>query len=229
MIWWILPAIAGVIGLMLVFAGLGKIFNLKPASGGARLLFGVGFLGFAGIISFAGLNLQTYRALTKEREVVTISFESTGYPDEYVATLIYPGGDTVRHELTGDEWEIRARVIRFRPFANMLGYDSIYRLDRLTSGFERAEGVTEVIVRRLSEDPGLDVHRLAEARGAQLGMTTIPYGSGVYNLMEDGLAYRVFINQSGLTMEAANQATRARVGTPNSEPEAAIAASETDR
>ena len=53
LIWWILPAISGVIGLMLLFAGFGKLASLKPVSGGGRLIFGVGFLGLAGIIALS--------------------------------------------------------------------------------------------------------------------------------------------------------------------------------
>ncbi len=49
LIWWILPAISGVIGLMLLFAGFGKLASLKPVSGGGRLIFGVSFLGLAGL------------------------------------------------------------------------------------------------------------------------------------------------------------------------------------
>ncbi|MEO0465555.1 MAG: hypothetical protein AAF216_03355 [Pseudomonadota bacterium] len=214
MIWWILPAISGVIGLMLVFAGFGRVFGMQVFSGGARLLFGTGFMGLGGVIAFAGLNLQTYMRIAKETEVTRISFESTELPDTYLATLTFPGGEKQVHELTGDEWEIRARVIRFQPLANMLGYDSVYRLDRLTGGFEEADGETTVIVRRLNANPGLDVHAMAKAEGARFGMNTESYGSAVYNPMADGLTYDVKMTQGGLVLESADLATRSRVGQP---------------
>jgi len=214
MIWWILPAICGVIGLMLVFAGFGRVFGMKVFSGGARLLFGSGFMGLGGVIAFAGLNLQTYMRVAKETEITRISFEATEQPDTYLATLTFPGGEQQMHELTGDEWEIRARVIRFQPLSNMLGYDSVYRLDRLTSGFEDADGETTVIVRRLNANPGLDVHELAEAQGLRFGMTTDSYGSAVYNPMADGLSYNVKMTQAGLALESADLATRSRIGLP---------------
>jgi len=214
MIWWILPAISGVIGLMLVFAGLGRVFGLKVFSGGARLLFGSGFMGLGGVIAFAGLNLQTYMRVAKETEVTQVRFEAMENPNTYRATLTFPGGEQQTHELTGDEWEIRARVIRFQPMANMLGYDSVYRLDRLTSGFEDADGETTVIVRRLNANPGLDVHALAKAEGARFGMSTESYGSAVYNPMADGLSYNVKMSQFGLVLESADLATRSRIGEP---------------
>lgn len=212
--WLILPAIAGVVGLMLSLAGLGRLFSLKPFSGGTRLFFGVGFLGLAGIVSFAGLNLQTYMALTRETEVTRISFAATDQPDTYIATLTYPGGDQKAFELTGDEWAIRARVIRFRPLSNMLGYDSVYRLDRLLSGYEAAEGDTQTVVRRINQQAGVDVHALAKQQGARFGVNTEAFGSAVYNPMADGLTYDVKMTQGGLVLESADMATRARIGQP---------------
>ena len=44
LIWWILPSIAGVLGLILLFAGFAKMAGLKPFAGVARLAFGSGFL-----------------------------------------------------------------------------------------------------------------------------------------------------------------------------------------
>lgn len=215
LVWWILPSITGVIGLMLGFGGLGRLFGAQVFAGLTRLVFGMGFLGLSGIVAMAGLNLQTYQRLTYERDVLTISFEDAGAPDQYVARLIYEGGETETYNLIGDEWQVRARIIRFNPMSNMLGYDSVYRLDRLSGGFEDAEGETTVIVHRLSENPGLDVQALAEAEGWRLGLSTQAYGSGVYNPLGHGLSYRVKMAQTGLVMEAGNAATAARIGKPN--------------
>lgn len=215
MIWWILPALAGVVGLMLTFAGLSKLFDLKPASGAARVFFGVGFLGLAGVVAFAGLNLQTYKRLSLERDVVTISFEATPAPDTYTATLLYPGGQpSETYILRGDEWNLNARVIKFKPLSNMLGYDSVYKLDRLYGRYEDVARAGETMGVPLSENPGLDVRALAEAYGGRLGIQDASYGSAVYNPMADGLAYRVRMTQSGLIARSANAATRARVGDP---------------
>ena len=75
LLWWILPALAGVVGLLFSFAGLGRLLKLRLAAGGLRFLVGIGLLGAAGIGTFVGLNLQTYKALTKERDVAEITFD----------------------------------------------------------------------------------------------------------------------------------------------------------
>ena len=219
LIWWILPAVAGVIGLMLGFAGVSKLARLKLISGGARLLFGTGFLGLAGITTFTGLNLQTYKRLTHERPVAEISFdEVAGQENTFVATLQLNEEDEKRtYTLKGDEFEIGAKVIKFQPMSNMLGYDSIYRLDflegRLADRYQTAQ-VTEAVATgvALTDNPGLDVAAYARTQGKRFGVQDAKYGSGVYNPMDDGLAYEVWITQDALIARPSNTRTRLRLG-----------------
>lgn len=223
LIWWVLPALAGVIGLMLSFAGLGRLMKLRLAAGGLRFLFGIGFLGAAGIGTFVGLNLQTYKRLTYERIVATISFDQApNTEDTYSVTLELPD-DEVRiiNEIKGDQFSLGAQVITFKPMAQMLGYDSVYRLDFLEGRFARrfnTNGVTEATSTgiQLYENPGLDVYALAREQGPRFGIGTshrdASFGSAVYAPMGDGLKYEVSITQSALVLRPANPAAQARLG-----------------
>lgn len=205
LIWWILPAISGVIGLMLLFAGFGKLASLKPVSGGGRLIFGVGFLGLAGIIALSGLNLQTYKRLTLERDAAHIRFDAVaGQPNTYQATLTVPQEVEPRiYTLTGDEFSMGAQVIKFKPLANMLGYDSVYRLEYLEGRYSNrysTEGVTKAETHgiRLYANPGLDVRKFAAEQGARFGLEDAQYGSATYMPMGDGYEFDVNITQDAL-------------------------------
>lgn len=209
LIWWILPAVAGVIGLMLLFAGFGKLAQLKPMAGGGRLFFGVGFLGIAGVVAFAGLNLQTYKRLTYERDVANIKFAAVqGAPDTYKVDVTFSDGQKLLEAtgaqpiLKGNQFEIGAQVIKFQPVANMLGYDSIYRLDYLEGREAKrfsSDAVTEAQTNgiALTQNPGLDVHALAEKEGPRFGIDA-QYGSATYQPMGDGFEYNVNITQDAL-------------------------------
>ncbi|MEO1475026.1 MAG: hypothetical protein AAFS13_01480 [Pseudomonadota bacterium] len=214
LIWWVLPAISGVMGLMLGFAGLGKLFKLQPFSGVFRLLFGVGFLGLGGVVALAGLNLQTYKRLTFERPVATISFNEVETADRYRARLVYPGGETAEYDLEGDEWLLRARVVKFKAFSNILGFDSAYKLDRLEGGFEADIGKAERLIHQISENPGLDVVAMAKEQGGRFGVEDVRYGSATYNPMAGGLAYHVCMTQTGLIARPANVQTAEITGSP---------------
>lgn len=167
LLWWILPALSVVVGLMLSFAGVGRLMKLRLMAGGLRFLFGIGFLGLAGIVSFAGLNLQTYKRLTKERIVAEISFDKvSGTEDTFNVRMELGGGETITETgFIGDEFQLSARVIRFSPMEQMLGYDSIYRLEVIESRYSdryTTDGVSEArsYGKKLHKDAGLDVYGL---------------------------------------------------------------------
>lgn len=223
LLWWIIPALAGVIGLMLSFAGIGRLLKLRLAAGGFRFLFGIGFLGAAGIGTFVGLNLQTYKRLTYERVVVTVSFDQApGSEDIFSVTLEEPEGETrIINEIKGDEFSLGAQVITYKPMAQMLGYDSVYRLDFLEGRNARrynTSGVSQATSTgiQLYENPGLDVYSLAQDQGSRFGIGTshkdASFGSAVYAPMGDGLKYEVSITQSALILRPANAEAQSRLG-----------------
>lgn len=233
MIWWVLPAIAGVVGIMLVFAGLGRLGKMKPLSGGSRLLFGAGSLGIAGVITFAGLNLQTYNRLVYERPVATLTFHAVDdEADTYRVELLLPEGeryqcdeDSLRADcvIRGDEFAVGARVITFKPMAAMLGYDSVYKLDYLEGRNARRYGARSVSAAEsngvaLSDNPGLDVAALAREQGSRFGVRDANFGSAAYNPMGDGFSYEVSITRTGLIARAANAETRRALGQLVGEP-----------
>ncbi|MEM5518614.1 hypothetical protein WNY37_16775 [Henriciella sp. AS95] len=223
LIWWIIPALTGVIGLMLTFAGLGRLMKLRVAAGGLRFLFGIGFLGVAGVGTFAGLNLQTYQRLTYERPVAKITFSrEAGVESGYRANIQLAEGDRVTCfvdggteedcVLTGDEFSMGAQVITYKPMANIVGYDSVYRLEYVEGRVSRRYNtatVTEATSNglALSKNPGLDVYTLAKEQGNSMGMET-QFGSAVYAPMADGLSYDVVMTQDALKLEPGNPAAR---------------------
>lgn len=222
LIWWILPSIAGVTGLILLFAGFAKLANLKPFAGVTRLAFGSAFMGLAGVVAFAGLNIQTYTRLTYERPVATVKFTAVpGQPDAFQADVVLANGrqllqaDGTAPVFRGDEWQIGARVIKFTPMANILGYDSIYRLEHMRSTWSTqfsSEAVTEGRIdglRIIPAEPGIDVSALAQRHGSRFGIDA-EYGSATYQPMGDGYVFEVSITQDALVARP-DEPTRQRI------------------
>jgi hypothetical protein len=222
LIWWIMPSIAGVIGLLLLFAGFGKLANLKPFAGVARLAFGTGFVGIAGMVAFIGLNIQTYKRLTYERPVAVVKFAAVpGQEAAYTADVTFSDGthllqaDGTQPVFRGDEWQIGARVIKFKPMANILGYDSVYRIEHMRSTNSMqfsSEAVTEGKIdgiRIVTEEPGIDISKLADTYGSRFGIDA-EYGSATYQPMGDGFEYEVSITQDALIARP-TEATRTAI------------------
>ncbi len=156
-------------------------------------------------------NLQTYRRLTHEQPVADVYLRQLA-PRRYQLSLALPGREKDDYYLLdGDQWQLDARVLKWKPWANLLGLDSHYRLDRLSS---RYASVDEARRRRpsvhdLSPPPrGLDVWRLQALLRERIRFVDTLFGQSVYMPMADGAHYRVSMGQSGLLVRAQNEAAR---------------------
>ena len=114
----------------------GRVFSgLLVGAGGA------GFMAAAAIAGLLALDVQTYGRLTYERPVATIQTRQLG-PQYFEATVMQPGmgedapGVSNLYPLHGDEWRIEAQVLKWKPWANVLGLDAQYRLDRLSGRYQ---------------------------------------------------------------------------------------------
>lgn len=210
---WMAPGIAALLGFVVFIAGFSRLLRLRLVTGSfgavsGALLMALGF--GAGLI---GLNLHTYNRLSFEQPVAEISIVKRGEQD-FIATLRTPEGEPVDYELKGDQWMLDARVLKWKPWANVLGLDAMYRLDRISGRYSTA--AEEVSLERtaydLAEDPGLDLWTMAQKYKQLAPMVDAGYGSGTYLPMVDGAAYEVSLTQSGLvarpTNAAAQEATR---------------------
>jgi hypothetical protein len=219
--WWIIPAAVGVFGLAFVLSGLGWMFRGKPFKGGRGVVTGGALVAIGGVVSLLGLNVQTYNRLSYERPVAQVSLAAVeGQPRQFVATVTelgedgQPIGAPATYTLQGDQWQMDARVITWKPWANVLGLDSQYELQRIwgrdvTSGeVATAEGQRMVVERE-----GLDFIALAEGLGrfSPVQPDEREFGSAVFMPMANGAEYQVRITQEGLAVDASNDFTRGLV------------------
>ena len=224
--WWILPAVVGGAGLIFLLTGLASLFRGRVFSGGLSAIGGGGLMAAAVIAALTGLNIQTYARLTYERPVATISVRQLG-PQYFEATVIQPaateGAEPVSgvYPLHGDQWRIEAQVLKWKPWANVLGLDAQYRLDRLSGRYESIDQEinAERSVHPLSGgDPGAGFEKslawkvsawdMARKYRRYVDAVDTLYGGGAYMPMADGAAYEVWITQSGLIARPANDAAR---------------------
>lgn len=210
MIWWIFPAAVGFFGLVILLSGLGRIGSKKIATGGFRFLIGGVILAAAGLIGLVGLNLQTYSRLAQERPVATVDLEYIE-PQLYKANVTLEGETApTAYNVRGDEIEFKARIIRWQNWANVIGYDSIYKLDRMAGQYRSIDEdlKKQRTVYALSNDPGVDIFQVIQKRGGWTKAVNAYYGSGTYVPMLPGARYEVFMTQNGLLARAGNDIAR---------------------
>lgn len=213
--WWIIPGAVGVVGLAIALSGIGWMFRGRPFKGGRGVAGGAVFLGVSAIVALLGLNVQTYNRLTYERPVATIETRQLA-PQLYEATVVEPPtpenpeGVTRTFEVHGDEWRIEARVLKWKPWANVLGLDSQYRLDRFSGRYQDTQqelhGERSAYDIRPTRHSGIDLWPIAREYSKYAPLVDTLYGSGAYMPMSDGARYEVRITQNGLIARPTNEA-----------------------
>ena len=177
---------------------------------------GVGGIGSAAVATAAALlalMYLSYERLTAEQVVASIAFRQTAQ-DAFEARLMIDGQLDRLYELRGDEWQIDARLVTWKPPVTVLGLDPVYKLERLSGryadiGRERSE---ERTVYDLSEDSALDIWMLAREYPLFAPGIDAHYGSGTFAPMADGARFEVSLSRDALVARPANEQARTAVG-----------------
>ena len=155
----------------------------------------------AGIIA----NLYTYHRLTHEQPIATLEFAQLA-PQHFQVVMREANNTTQTFELRGDEWQLDARVLKWHGWANLLGLDARYRLERLAGRYrdiEQENNATRT-AHALSEQRGIDLWRLD--RRLSLKLIDADFGSATYLPMADTARFEISLAQSGLVARPLNAA-----------------------
>lgn len=155
----------------------------------------------------------SYGRLTREIVVSTLQFRQMA-ADEFEARLMISGERDRLYRLRGDEWQLDARLVNWKPPATILGLDPIYQLERLSGRFsaidrERTESRT---VHALATTSMLDVWTLARRFPALMPGIDAYYGTATYVPMADGARFEVSLSRDALIARPVNDAAAAAVG-----------------
>jgi hypothetical protein len=200
-------------GILLLFAAVRRIrrrrvFGGLAAGAGALILI----LLSAGAALIAA-NLLTYQRLSFEQAAGELQLTRTG-ERAFNAALTYPSGEHADFALRGDEWQIDARVLKWHAFANLIGFDALYRLDRISGRYTRIEDERSQARSVYSLNPPqlIDPWELAHRYHSWIPWIDALYGSATFLPMADGALYEIKVSQSGLVARPLNQAARDAVG-----------------
>lgn len=209
----IVIALFVLIGLILLVAGVRKFWRRRPLVGSLQSVVGLALIAAAAASALMAIGLRSYHRLSAEQQVAEIAFTARA-PQQFQGNLRYASGESESFELRGDEWQIEARVLKWRPFATVLGFDALYRLERLSGRYQslNEERTARRTVFDLAPAQAIDVWSLVRHYRARLPWVDALYGSATYLPMADGALYAISISASGLLARPLNQAARDAVG-----------------
>ena len=201
------------IALYFVFSMTRHAHRRRPVRATRSLAGGVvsGAMGSAGIL--LAFSYYGYGRLVDEQLVSRIEFSESA-ANEYTARVMIDGEMDRLLVLRGDEWQMDARVINWKPPATLLGLDPIYQLDRLSGRYSNIDDEMsgERTVHALSEEMILDVWRVARKFPVLLPGVDAYYGTATYLPMADGARFEVTLSRTALLARPVNDAAREAVG-----------------
>lgn len=159
------------------------------------------------------LSYVSYQRLIEERPVSSIEFRRIS-PEEFQARMSVAGEADQFFVLRGDEWQMDARIVTWKPPLTVLGLDPVYQLDRLSGRYaeidrEQSEART---VHSLASDLPTDVWRLARRFPMLTPGIDAHYGTATYVPMADGARFDVSLSRDALIARPANSQAQQAIG-----------------
>jgi hypothetical protein len=206
-------AVFTVIALFFVASMIRHARRRRPVRATGSLAGGVASGAVGGVSILLAFSYYGYGRLIDEQKVSRIEFSQSA-PGEYLARLMIDGEPDQLLPLRGDEWQMDARVINWKPPATLLGLDPIYQLERLSGRYSNVddEMSEQRTVHALSEDLALDVWRIARRFPMLMPGVGGYYGTATYVPRADGARFEVTLTRTALIARPVNDAAHEAVG-----------------
>ena len=166
--------------------------------GTIRGLVALLLLALAALAATVTVGLQGYRALTYEEVAATVRTEPVA-PQRFRATITLPDRRLAMYELAGDAFYVDAHVLKWHPWASLLGLRTVYELDRVAGRYnsiadERARPHTAY---ELARSKPVDLFFIARRR--LLGrLVDAEYGSATFVAATRPVTFEVRVSTTGL-------------------------------
>lgn len=232
-IWWLLPAFVGLVGVLMLVGGVARVFKAQLGGGLMRVLFGGLTLAGAMIIGLVGLNLQTYAQLSKEWPVGLVTIKKGAAEFDFIASIdLYdegkPRNQPRDYQVTGEEIFVGGPIVTFKPWANVVGMDAVFRAETVRGGYfnanctntfnprvETLENPSESMLDSIAES-----WKFAAAREvAHNSLSGQPLGDGaVYEIIATQDAFQLQPQEGNAVAQALQQQAIDRRSTLNCDP-----------
>jgi hypothetical protein len=191
----------GLLGAILVVAGLVALFRARPLGFAVRTLTGLLLVTLGALAGTVALGIQGYQALTHEEVAARIMVKPTG-PQRFTASVRFPDNREARFDIAGDEIYVDAHILKWKPMANVLGLHTAYELARISGRYRAIEDERSAprTVHSLRVHRAVDLFAMRQ-RHAFLGrFFDAEYGSATFVPVTRPAEYEVRVSTTGLLM-----------------------------
>ena len=198
-------AVLGILGAILILAGIGALMHARPLRFVLRTIIGLLFLALGALAGTIALGIQGYQALTREDVAARISVRPAG-PQQFQAAFHFSDGGEAAFALSGDEIYIDAHILKWKPLANILGLHTAYELDRVEGRYhaidqERSAART---IYSLSQEKPLDLFVLRRHYAFLAPLLDAEYGSATFVPVTRPAELELRVSTTGLIVREVN-------------------------
>ncbi|GMV58155.1 MAG: hypothetical protein AMXMBFR72_12660 [Betaproteobacteria bacterium] len=193
-------------GLLFVVAGVIALFRVRPLRALTRLLAGALLIAIGALVSAIALGVQGYRALTHEEVAARIDVKPLG-PQHFAATFHFADGRTASYTLAGDALYVDARVLKWKPWANVLGLHTSYELARVAGRYDDIDKERSAprTVFALGAERPVDLFALRRKHAWLAPMFDAEYGSGTFVAADKEKSLELRVSTTGLLLRPASE------------------------
>lgn len=199
--WLIAALVLAVVGVALLLAAIAALLTLSPLKFIGRTLAGLVFIAFGAAAGLIGAGTFGYQPLAREEVAARISLRPTG-PQRFTATIRFADGRSRTFELAGDEIYVDAHILKWHPWANLLGLRTAYQLDRVTGRYREMERerFAPRTVHPLADESWVNLFRLRQHFEWLNPLVDAQYGSAAFTPANRPAELELVVSASGLVV-----------------------------
>jgi hypothetical protein len=213
MIFTLLAIFIGLIALYLAYKAVSLLWKNSWFVGFCRGIFGLTLLAAGALVALTAYDVYSYKQVLQEQAVATINFDKIE-EQHYFAVLSDKDGKEQRVEIRGDQWQLDARIVKWKGYLSTFGIKPAFRLERLSGRYYDIE--QETTAKRTAYTVhdslyGVDLWRLLHSNPSWAPVIDAVYGSATYLPMKDGALFEISLSNTGLVARPINEVAREAV------------------
>jgi hypothetical protein len=204
----LVATIAALAALFCLLIAVRALRRRRLLGGTASLLLSALLASCAALAATITVATRGYRAFTREETAAVVTVAPTA-PRHFSARFRFADGREQVYRLTGDELYVDARVLKWKPIGNWLGFHTDYELDRVAGRYTdlASERTLERTVHQLGREKPVDLFQLRRRFPLFRPLVDAEYGSATFITVTRPTTFLVQVSTSGLLIRnAADQA-----------------------
>ncbi len=164
------------------------------------------------VMAFAAWDVSSYKQLQQEQSIATLSFDALG-TQHFRVLLVDAMGNESRYELRGDQWQLDARILKWKGGLARMGLKPGYRVDRLGGRYyslEKERNAQRTVFDLNNSAYSVDVWQWINNLEGVPGLDA-EYGSATFVPMADGALYEVRLSSTGILARPLNDRAQSAI------------------